>query len=454
MADNDIVQVDIDLTGSGVPREGFGMALIVSHNAPWTERVRLYEAAADAVTDGYASDSPEVRALTRIFQQENPPPLVAIGRAAAEVIQRYEVALAAVGPRDGFTYQILVKGEGFEDALVEVVSDDNATDDEILTALVTELNQVDGKTFTAALVPGGSDPSAIEITGDDPGNWFSIEVVDASALSNQQTHTVTGLGDDLDAILNASGAWYALLTLFNSKDYVADASEWASANGRIYAFDVVDTDVITETLDDETSTDVGATLLELSYTGVLGSYHQNPAAFYSAGWMGDWLTTIPGQGNPAFRELVGVEPSLLTATQKANLLARRMNYHRRAYRRNFTWQGMVFSTTYKWIDVRRNIDWTRDEIAASIAEKLLDSEIIGFDNPGLQVLSGAAREALARGTAQGVFASEPPVAVTVPLASGVAPIDKSDRALRLLKWTGTLRGAINSVVPVKGTISF
>jgi hypothetical protein len=42
----------------------------------------------------------------------------------------------------------------------------------------------------------------------------------------------------------------------------------------------------------------------------------------------------------------------------------------------------------------------------------------------------------------------------VPLAETIPTNDKGERALKKLKWNAALRGAINKVVPVKGTLTF
>ncbi len=545
MADNDIVQIDIVIANPGPTRDGFGLPLMLTHWAPWIDRVRLYEDASDAVTDGFPSDSPVVLGLRKIFSQNPKPGLVAVGRATAAVIQQYTVGIQG-GVRNSFEYVINVAGEGFEDTEVSYDSDADAIAAEINNELVTQLNAVADKNYTAAfaalvfpdqtftadagtdvvttsgVAPAtGSGPFQLTttladlplnlltvtdywfiktgastgklalsladalagvavdigdagtgvhtisdtvntqdpnepflVTGNASTDWFSLAVGDSTALSNKQTHTVTDLDDDLDAIRLVNDDWYVLLTHFNSADYVEDAAAWCAANGKLYPFDVVDTDTINDAYQENVTTDVGSTLLGLGYSYVAGDYHPTPAEFFAHSWMGRWLPQLPGQSNPAWRTLEGVSPTLLNATQRTNLLARRMNYYRRAYGQNFTWEGTVFSTVYRYLDVRRNADWLQNTMLTNIVGGLVGAEILGFDQPGIQVIAGRAEAALAEGTDQGVLVANPKYVLDVPLAATIPTVDKAERALRTLKWSGQLRGAINKVVPVKGTLTF
>lgn len=545
MADNDIVEIDITIANAGPSRAGFGLPLMLTHDAPWVDLLRLYEDASDAVTDGFPSDSPVVRGLRKLFSQNPKPPLVAVGRASAAVIQQYTVGVQGAA-KNSFTYAMNAAGEGFEDSAISYESDATATPSEIHNALLTQLNAVAAKNYTATFAPlvfpdqtftadgatdvvttsgvapatgagpfqltttladlplnlliatdywfiktGAStgfyatslanalagvhidigdagtgvhtisdtvntkDPSQpFLVTGNASSDWFSLQVVNSTALSNKQTHTVAGIDADLDAIRNVNKDWYVLLTHFNSKDYVGDVATWCAANKVVYPFDVVDTDTINDAYQVGVTTDVGSTQLAAGYSFVAGAYHPTPAEFFAHSWMGRWLPTIPGQSNPAWRTLEGPSPTLLTSPQKTNLLARRMNYYRHAYGQNFTWEGTVFSTVYKYIDVRRNADWLENTMLTNIVGRLVGAEGVGFDQPGIQVIAGGAEAALSEGTDQGVLVANPKYTLEVPLAETIPTNDKGERALKKLKWSGQMRGFINKVVPVKGTLTF
>jgi hypothetical protein len=446
----DQIQVEISIARAGIPREGYGMPMILTHKAVFAERIRFYADASEMVTDGFPDDSAEVAAATGFFSQTPKPALIAVGRAAGTVTQRYGLSVLAV--RHSHKYQLAIEGEGFAATTVEYTSDANATDAEIAAGLVAAVNGIADKTFTAT---GAASP--IAITADAPGNHFSVSVLDLTDLSIAQDHAAPAgvtLADDLAAIRVVSKAWYEIHTLYNSKAYVLAVAAWAAANSVIYAFDSVDSALVTSALVVGVSTDVGASLLALGYSGVLGAYHQRPAGQLAARWMGRWLPTLPGASNPAWKTLEGIEPSILTSTHKVNLDARRMNYYyETAPGLPITWQGTVFSTVYKYIDVRRNVDWLTDEIQKNIAGKFAAAEGIGFDDPGIQVAAGGLEESLQLAVERKVFPVNPKYTIEVPLASTISANDREERALSKLKFNGGLRGFVNKVIPIAGTVT-
>lgn len=447
----DQIQVQISIARAGIPRAGFGKPLILSHNAPFPELYREYADPSEYVADGGDNDSPEYLALTAFFSQTPKPTRVGIGRAPTKPTQRYVIAVGAGGPRNLFKYTVDVEGEDFVKATVQFTSDANATNDEVIAGLVGALNGVVGKTYTA-VATGGAGVQVCTVTADAVGNWFSLALGDVAAMKISQTHADPGVGADLDAIRLVNNTWYQVHSLYNSKAYVGGVATWAAANGVTYTFDVNETDAITTVV--AGATDTGAEQLGLGRSGVMGTYHQRPAAMASAAWMGRWLPTLPGASNPAWKTLEGVEPTVLTSTHKANLAARRMNYYyETANELPITWKGMVFSTVYKYIDVRRNVDWLTDEIQKNIAGKFAAAEGIGFDDPGIQVAAGGLEESLQLGIERKVLLAKPKYTMEVPLSEDVSSVDREARTLTQLKFNTGLRGFVNEVIPIAGTVT-
>jgi hypothetical protein len=83
------INVTFNLQNSGVPVPGSSLVGILSYKQLWPEYIRLYSRAPDAITDGFAADSPEVLALTKILGQQNRPPNVAILRGTRPPTQKY-----------------------------------------------------------------------------------------------------------------------------------------------------------------------------------------------------------------------------------------------------------------------------------------------------------------------------------------------------------------------------
>ncbi len=451
MALSDHVQLTITLDSVGIARAGFGVPMILSHCADWEELIRYYNTLADVAAD-FDEGTPELRAATALFSQSPHPTSIAIGNASSvTVMQQYTVSIRDV--RDSFAYKILVKGEGFDDTTITVTSDSAASNDEIVAALVTQLNTVTDKNYTAALVPDSSGNAYLTATGNADCDWFSLEMQDVTALTVAQTHTVTGLGTALDAILLEDSGWYCLLTHYNSDDYVADAATWVEANERIYVVDTNENDSILTSYNAMSSTDTLANLMDQGYKRTMGGYHPNPAAFFSAAWMGRWLPTEPGSATTKFKTLSGVEAVTLTGTHRNNLLARRANSYQTVAGRNITWEGTVPSTIYRFLDVTRDIDWLQDDMSKGVFGALAGADKVPYTDSGIALVENEVRGSCLRAITKGVFASTPAPVVTAPRIEDVEASDKEDRILRDVKFTGTLAGAIHKVL-ISGVVSF
>lgn len=103
------VSLTITTDSVGIAREGFGVPMILSVNAAWAERIRYYTDI-PGVAEDFATTSPEYLAATAMFSQSPHPEMIAIGRAAGQPTQRYQLNVSTVTV--GTTYQVNVVGEG------------------------------------------------------------------------------------------------------------------------------------------------------------------------------------------------------------------------------------------------------------------------------------------------------------------------------------------------------
>lgn len=91
---SDIAVVNVSATAAGVTRAGYGVPLIVSSTAGWSERTRTYASTA-AVAADFAVNSPEYLAAQRIFAAQPAPPQIVIGRAANKPTQQFSLGVQA-----------------------------------------------------------------------------------------------------------------------------------------------------------------------------------------------------------------------------------------------------------------------------------------------------------------------------------------------------------------------
>lgn len=106
---SEIVSLTITTNEIGIQRESFGIPLILSVNATWAERVRVYEDM-DGVAADWPSTGPEYLAANAIFAQDPAPASIMIGRAVGKPTLAYGIGVTTAAA--GSTYEIDVAGYG------------------------------------------------------------------------------------------------------------------------------------------------------------------------------------------------------------------------------------------------------------------------------------------------------------------------------------------------------
>jgi hypothetical protein len=436
----DHVSLTITQDSVGVARAGFGVPLILSHNAAFGERLRAYTDLAGIAADGFALTSPEYLAASAMFAQAPRPEKVKIGRAALQPTQVYEVDVLT--PKDDHIYQLSLSGEGVTPEVVSFTSDGSATANEIVTGLMGLVNAVVGKNFTATL-----SVDTLVITGDTAGDWFSVEVLDVTDLENNQVHVDPGVATDLAAIQLFDDDWYCLYTFYNSEPYAIAAAAWINGQKKIYVADSCESQAITTAAGNG---DLIDTIATNNYARVAGMYHPNPGSFAAAAWMGDMLPREPGSATWKFKGLSGVAAVLMTATQRGNLVAKNGNSFETVAGLDITFEGTTGDGDF--LDIQRGLDWLEDDMTKTVFETLAGAPKVPFTDRGVALLEGAMRASLKRAVDRQILAESPEPQVTVPKVAGVSAGNKTARILPDMKFSGTLSGAIHKVI-LTGVVS-
>lgn len=320
-----------------------------------------------------------------------------------------------------------------------------ATNDSIARGLVDRLNAVVGKNYTAVLL-GAADTYDVQVTADAAGNWFSLQIKSVDDLKIAQNHVDPGVATDLAAIVTENNQWYGLISLYNSKALVGAVAAWAESNKKLYFPDVNESDICTVAV--ASSDDTAEDLFDLAYKYSAVEYHSKPAAMFAAGWMGRYLSTEPGRATAKFKTIAGVEPETLTDTHRANIKARKANSYERRFGVSITFEGWTASGQF--IDITRNDDWVRSDMAKAIFGTLAANDVVPFTDPGILLIVNDVRGSLQRAVDKGIYAS---FDVEVPKASAVSTENKQNRILPDIRWSAVRAGAIHSVKPVTGVIS-
>lgn len=442
MALSDYVTVAITQTSAGPTLPGFGVPLIPSYTATWTERTRVYNNLAAVAVDFPVTTSPEYRAAQAIFAQNPAPPTIMIGRMANKPTKTLSLSAITPTTQPSYTYTLQVRGQGFADQNVTFTSDPTPTDAEWAAGIVTALNAVAGKNYTAA---GAASP--VTITGTAAGGWFSVEVINPNDMKISETEADAGIAADLTAITAENPNWYGFGNTFNSKLIGVAAATYIEANNRLFICQSQDTNTIITAVGNAELID---TIKTNAYARTAGFYHPYPSVFADFALLGKCLPFTPGSETWKFKTLAGVPTFPLTATHRTNITARNGNSYELVAGINLTFDGKVGSGNY--VDVTRGLDSLTSDMQSSVFGTLAGAPKVPYTDPGVAMIETAVRGALKRATDRGILSNNPAFTVTVPLVANVSAGDKTTRTLNNVFFTGKLAGAVHSA-NIQGVVS-
>ncbi len=441
MALSDYVTVAITQTSAGPTLPGFGVGLVPSYSAAWTERTRVYSNLAGVAVDFPVTTSPEYRAATAYFSQNPAPTQLMIGRMANKSTK--VLSLTALTPTTQllYTYTLQVRGQGFADQNVTFTSSGSPTDALWASGIVAALNAVSGKNYTAA---GAASP--VTITGNAAGGWFSVEIVNANDMKISETEADPGIAADLTAITAENPNWYGFGNTFNSKPIAIAAAAYIEASNRLFIVQSQDTNTILTATGNAELIDQ---LKTNTYTRSAGFYHPYPSQFADFALLGKCLPYTPGSETWKFKTLAGVSTFAMTATQRTNITARNGNSYESVAGLSITFDGKVASGNF--IDITRGLDALTSDILTSIFGTLAGAPKVPYTDPGIATIEAALRGALKRGEDKGIL-TPGSTTVTVPANANVSTADKLSRTLNNVFFTGQRAGAIHSA-NIQGSVS-
>lgn len=146
---NNYVTVTISRQSVGITRAGFGTPAFLSYYASFPERVRYYSSIAAVLVDFPVLTSPEYLWANQVFSQDESPTRLAILRGALKPTMAYQISAAA--DQINTTYNLNAKGKGVTSTTCSYAAGAAVIDAQVHDAMVTALNAVAGKNYTAAL---------------------------------------------------------------------------------------------------------------------------------------------------------------------------------------------------------------------------------------------------------------------------------------------------------------
>lgn len=441
---SDIVEIQVSVESSGLALPGFGIPLILSANADFSERVRTYASASEVAVD-FDLDSPEYLAAAVAFAQTSRVSRLKIGRCANKPTQVFTLSVAAVA--NSTAYKARVTGQGFTATDITVTSDSSVTNDEIVAALVTALNTVANKNYTAAAT-GTSGSQIVTITGTAAGDWFAVDSLDLAYLSVTQTHSNPDVVADLEAIAAEDPDFFFILPLYNSTAYLQAIATWCATNERMLVASTNDSIAATQSL--SPGTDVLTVIKATNNRFACLAYRRSAASFYASGVASILGASRPGSLTLMHKTIVGETADNLSSTQRANIAAKYASCYETIGGRSIIVDGFVSDGWYA--DTSRNLAWLKQQVAADLITMLGSVPKLPYTQAGATAVEGSIRATFARAANYQVIGSD--YTVTVPDVSLISSSTKQTRILPDVEWTVALLQAIHRVKPIAGKVTF
>lgn len=431
---NRIFTFSITTNSARAKAQGYGIPMILSYSAAWTERSRTYGRLSEVATD-FAITTPEYKAATKMFSNKKRPRSVVIGRGALKPTQKWTITPKVA--TNGAVYSVRVNGTTHS-----ITADGSTSATEICDALRTPINAATDNTVT------GTGTSTLILTGDAAGGWNAVEVMTPLLLSIVQDHADPGVATDLDAILAENQAWYGIHNAFNSKAMIDAIGSWTDTNSKFFAAQTQDSLVADNALSG--TDDVGESTKANSLGRTHVWYSPGTDDFVDAGVLGKCLPLDPGSETWAFKNLVGVTAKPLSTTQITNLVAKNVNWYEEISDLSFTQGGKMANG--EWIDFVRGMDWLEANMGAGVLTAKYNADKIPYTNGGAQSIGGIVEAWLARGVKAGLLRDDPDPEVIVPDVADMSEEDRSAREYGPIEFTAQAAGAIHTTA-VQGTVS-
>jgi hypothetical protein len=431
---------DFDITVGSVPT-----ATITTTLAPTTN----FTIAASMVAAIIAASIPNISAVDNLdgsYQVTTSTPTVAYTlNVSTNIINPLNALIEITQIIPGAQYFVTVNGT----QLTYVAPFDVQTNEQIAAGLVAVIN-------------AGSQP--VSATDNLDGTFYlsstnsstfilSIQASSMAAIYGLliQPYTASqAIGLDLTAIYNSSSNWYAFIYTERTSADVLAAAAWAQAQTVIFGTASEDTNIINETLADDT-TSIAYLIFAAGYTRTFCMYHQDANHDYpEVAWMARVLPLDPGSETWKFKNLASISASNLTTTQSANAFSKNCNTYQFIGGVAITRNGTVGSG--EWIDTIRGIDWLTATIQEFVYSLLVNNNKVPYTDTGAAMVQSEVSRALTFGVNRNFLSNNPAPVVTVPLVSTVSNVDKAARLLPSVNFTATLAGAIQAVT-INGNVS-
>lgn len=435
---SDIVQVSVVTQTAQVKQAGFGIPLILGGHSRFPERIRYYTAVSEMLTDGFLTSDPEYKAASDLLAQNPQVTKVGIGRRATPATLDIRLTPIAL---NSTVYAVKVTAPNGTQGTASFTSDASATIAEItagLSAAVTALSLTGVSAF--------DNSGNVRITATTPGEFVAVEVLDLSRLTVAQVQGAGDVAASLAAIQLENDEWYAVTMTTNSPAEILAAAAWVETAKKLLIVASQDGDVYASAPSPD---DIAKDLKDANYFRTALIFHPDGNHFAGAAWIGATMANDPGAITFAFRQLVGISKTALTASQVTNLKAKNANYFSDYGGIGITQEGKVAAG--EWIDIIRDRDWYESRLKTLVYSVLANNLKVPFTDNGIGLIEAQVRKATREAINAG-FLAEGTDTYIVPKAADVSSVDRAARRLATIKVSARVAGAIH-VVKIDATIT-
>lgn len=431
----DIVNVTITKQTASTAKASFGIPLIASYHTKWVDLVHVYKsssALATLVSEGFAVSDPTYQAMQALLSANPKPKTVKVGRRATTWTQLVRLTPSAV---NSTVYAGKVNGLAWT-----FTSDSSATLTEVCTGVAAAI------TALADVTASGASATTVDITADAAAKLFDLTYT-SGPWSFEDITPATGVVTDVTAIRAADPAFGALVLDVPSTLVTQAVAAWAETiGGLIFGYSTADRDVG----DPAVTTDVFSVLKGLKYARTWGIYSEKASAFPAASWMSVVLPFDPGAATWAFKQLVGVAVSSLSATFEAAITAKFGNFYVAVGDDFDTRWGITASGEY--IDTTQAIDWSIVTMSQRVFSWLRSAPKRSYTDGSVSGLKSEMAAVLSLGIKRNVIASDPAPVIDAPAVLDVDPSDREGRHLPDVTFSYRLAGAIHTI-DIAGTVA-
>lgn len=182
--------------------------------------------------------------------------------------------------------------------------------------------------------------------------------------------------------------------------------------------------------------------------------------FANVAWAVKWLRYQSGSETSAFKTLDGLTPSTLASTEMSALKAAHGSYYVTIGNKDLVLGGTVASG--EWMDIIRFRDWLKNDMQVRVCKLFSANAKIPYTDAGIALIQNAMEESLRTGQENGGIMQDiydevgnvtRGFSTSVPSATEVDPVTKSQRRLTGCKFRALIGGAIHCT-EITGSLTY